>query len=902
MNYFCNKDNLFFKCCAIFLIFLHLFTFSNIRDAFAFNAQSASYKLSSGSLTAGGKDRGITYTKLLSHFDGTDGVASTTAETGQLFTFTGNAQLDTAQKKFGSASLLLDGNGDYATVADNSNWNFGNGDFTIDFWAKFSTVSSSGFLEQYVSPSDYWAFYYNAGTFYLVVDDAVISTPAFTPAVNTWYHVALVRNGNLLYTFINGTKIAGSPGNVTGLTMPDVGAVLDVGTNRRMGMYHPGWIEEVRISKGIARWSSNFTPPDTPYNLSDGASPLKLWQDAVGESITGKLTSQNYKLDSGFVATIQPNPPAQTQNISNQSWQENETKTNVFDLDDYFVSPDGYDLNYTISGNSNIAVTIDPATHQVTFSQGAGWSGTEKIKFKATDTENSYTESNEITIQVVGVDNPPVLDFIADITVNENELIKITPHATDADNDNITYTFSTPINSNGEWQTNYTSSGIYTITVTAKDTTNLTDTQEVKLTVRNINQPPVISPIANITVNEGDYAIISPQVTDSDDDAVSVYYSAPFDSTGKWLTGYSDAGTYNITVTASDGIDTITTNAKVIVNNTNRIPQAEIVSTKYTVSPGEGFTLTLSAIDPDSDPMTFSIKKDNEVIASGNLTNSYSTTISFPATGDHAISATVTDSGSLGVTVTKGIDVVDPDADRDYINPVMGDFNGDALSDLGIHNAQNGKWEICLSDKGVFRNAVDWLDNFGASLEWWPIGGDFNGDGKTDIGSYNVKTGELKVALSSGSGFSDSGTWLNFSSPSYQKQECRQYKVCSHFLFITTCEEKTECYNVSVYPWQPFAGNFNADKYTDFAVYNNETGEVRVALGTGSGFGAFAAWLSAAGAGYIAMSGDFNGDSVSDLCLYAKSTGEFKVVFSNTKNFIDPANWLSGFAVDKDRW
>ncbi|MFA6281746.1 MAG: hypothetical protein WCY05_04515, partial [Candidatus Omnitrophota bacterium] len=227
MIYFCNKDNPFFKICAIFLIFLHLFIFSNVRDAFAFNAQSANYKLVSGTLSQGGKS--------------------------------------------------------HASVA------------------------------------------------------------------------------------------------------------------------------------------------------------AKIWQGGFGEPCIGKAISQNYKLDSGFVATIQPNPPAQIQNISNQSWQENESKTNVFDLDDYFVSPDGYDLTYTVSGNSNVAVTIDPATHQVTFSQGAGWSGTEKIKFKATDSENSYTESNEITLQVVGVDNPPVLDFIADITVNENELIKITPHAADADNDSIVY-------------------------------------------------------------------------------------------------------------------------------------------------------------------------------------------------------------------------------------------------------------------------------------------------------------------------------------------------------------------------------------------------------------------------------------------------------------------------------
>jgi len=74
--------------------------------------------------------------------------------------------------------------------------------------------------------------------------------------------------------------------------------------------------------------------------------------------------------------------------------------------------------------------------------------------------------------------------------------------------------------------------------------------------------------------------------------------------------------------------------------------------------------------------------------------------------------------------------VVDANANRDYINPVLGDFNGDALTDLGLHNSQTGTWEICLSDKGVFRNAVDWRSGFGTSRDWWPMAGDYNGDGK----------------------------------------------------------------------------------------------------------------------------------------------------------------------------
>ena len=630
------------------------------------------------------------------------------------------------------------------------------------------------------------------------------------------------------------------------------------------------------ITFGPIRDALAFSSQSASYKLSSGAATqggkdrtagtTKLWQDTIAEPCAGKSQSASYVLNSGYIPTIQSNPPVQTQVIPNQNWLENGSKTNAFDLDDYFLSPDGYALSYTSSGNSSITVTIDPVTHMVSFTQPAGWHGVETVTFTAKDTENNSTVSNGVSLQVQDVANPPVLDFILDITVNENQLAKITPHATDLDGDTITYSFTAPLNSQGEWQTNYTSAGIYTVTVTATDSTGLTDTQAVKINVQNVNRPPILTPIPDIAVNEGDLVTVTPQASDPDADAVNFYYAGPLDSTGKWLTDYDDAGTYNATVTASDGTDTVNTNVKITIANVNRSPQATLTLSKYTVNANEVFNVNLSASDPDGDSMVFSLKKDGVEFASGNITGIYSTTTSFSTIGDHTITATVTDSGSLFATDSKGVDVVDPGATS--INPIMGDFNGDSLTDLGLHNSQNGTWEICVSDGGVFRNAEDWLTGFGASAEWWPIGGDFNGDGKTDIGAYNNANGQLQVALSSGSNFSASGTWLTASFANFS--------------------------------WQPFTGNFNADKYTDFALYNKDTGEVKVSLGTGSGFGEFTTWLNGFGTGYVALSGDFNADGLTDICLFQKSSGEFKVAFSNNHAFVDGASWISGFAVDKD--
>ncbi|MFA4842653.1 MAG: RHS repeat-associated core domain-containing protein, partial [Candidatus Omnitrophota bacterium] len=117
-------------------------------------------------------------------------------------------------------------------------------------------------------------------------------------------------------------------------------------------------------------------------------------------------------------------------------------------------------------------------------------------------------------------------------------------------------------------------------------------------------------------------------------------------------------------------------------------------------------------------------------------------------------------------------------------------------------------------------------------------------------------------------------------------------------------EDVEVCSEYPYSPWQPFTGNFNADKYTDFALYNKDSGEVKIALGTGSGFKPFTTWLNVSDShkDSIALAGDFNGDSLADLLLFNKSTGETRVLFSNTKEFVDESDWTpSGFSVkDKD--
>lgn len=211
-----------------------------------------------------------TYTKLCSHFDGADAATAYTDPIAGAATFVGTAQLDTAQKKFGPASLLLDGNSDYVTYPDSASWNFGTGDFTLDGQVKFNQLPASGLnaeiLSQYVDGDHEWHFDVanDAGTYKLRFisnnnpdQTAIQQTMSPQPSTGTWYHLAIVRSGNSWYLFQDGVQLGSTSTDTDDL--PNLAAVLTIG-NINSTHYFNGYIDELRISKGIARWTANFTP------------------------------------------------------------------------------------------------------------------------------------------------------------------------------------------------------------------------------------------------------------------------------------------------------------------------------------------------------------------------------------------------------------------------------------------------------------------------------------------------------------------------------------------------------------------------------------------------------------------------------------------------------------------
>jgi hypothetical protein len=217
------------------------------------------------------------YTKSLLHFNGTNGSTTFTDESGKTWAAGGNAQISTATSVFGGASVLFDGTGDYISTADNGDWWLDDGSnsnqWTIDF-RLYLTIDNAfnPIVSHYQDVNNYWTISSsdtaNSLTFSSVVSGSasIVVSNAFVPTSATWYHVAVVKNGTEGYKFfINGTQIgttatsANSLTNFTGSLL--IGAAISGGSMNFLN----GRIDEFRLSKGVARWTSNFSPPGIEY-------------------------------------------------------------------------------------------------------------------------------------------------------------------------------------------------------------------------------------------------------------------------------------------------------------------------------------------------------------------------------------------------------------------------------------------------------------------------------------------------------------------------------------------------------------------------------------------------------------------------------------------------------------
>lgn len=181
---------------------------------------------------------------------------------GKAIVANGDAKLSTSVKKWGTASLSLDGTGDYAYVQSNNEFAFGNGAFCLEAWVYNTATTGSNqiiFDFRTTDPQLVPTVYIDGATnhLHLSSNGTVRIDTGVALTLNTWTHIAVAKSGTSTKFFVNGTQ--------AGSTYTDTSSYLQgpltLGARYTATNGFNGYIDDVRISKGVARYTSNFTAP-----------------------------------------------------------------------------------------------------------------------------------------------------------------------------------------------------------------------------------------------------------------------------------------------------------------------------------------------------------------------------------------------------------------------------------------------------------------------------------------------------------------------------------------------------------------------------------------------------------------------------------------------------------------
>ena len=215
-----------------------------------------------------------------------DSIADSSSNT---FTVTNvnSCTFQTDRKVFGSTSLAFNSGTGYLTVPDNTAFDFSGGIWTVDAWIYPTAISgdisiwsqstdANNYIDLRIESTGLLALYVVSATSTIVA----VKTAIGAVVINQWQHIAIVENGNNFYIFINGVNVtvsggtdADRPANYTG--------TFQIGTRLSGSQHYNGYMDEFRVSKGIARWTAGFTPSTSAY-ASDGNTSLLLHFELVG--------------------------------------------------------------------------------------------------------------------------------------------------------------------------------------------------------------------------------------------------------------------------------------------------------------------------------------------------------------------------------------------------------------------------------------------------------------------------------------------------------------------------------------------------------------------------------------------------------------------------------------------
>jgi hypothetical protein len=330
-------------------------------------------------------------------------------------------------------------------------------------------------------------------------------------------------------------------------------------------------------------------------------------------------------------------------NIVQREWQINIANTNrrplldhlpisvnegeIVELDLPLTDLDGDLLTY------DFEYPLTPTGWQTGFDDA----GVYNLQVTAKDGEFQTKKTIEIT--VIDVDRAPILNLPDKLSVKEGDFVSLDIIASDPDNDSIQISIDNAPRGSfyddqlqqfrwaPDFDTIQRKRNFFTDILNglrlekfflgAKTTPlivnacgkELCSQKTIILTLTNSNQKPILSNIQNVSVNENQLVLLTPEAIDPDGDVIHYTFSSPLGKrSGKWQTNFQDAGEYIVYVTASDGKLTDTKAVNIKVNNNNRPPQLIIKHDELTVNENQQFTLRVEAQDPDNDSLNLTLQ------------------------------------------------------------------------------------------------------------------------------------------------------------------------------------------------------------------------------------------------------------------------------------------------------
>lgn len=312
---------------------------------------------------------------LLLHMDGDDNSTTFTdvSLSPKSVSPNGGVKISTAQSKFGGASAYFDGNGDYLQLPNTASALEQN--FTVEAWVRLDAMPTSDTWptnwsnhmvvvgQGSVNAGDGWALLIGQNNLIFHSNDSTLFSAPHGMVIGQWYHVCACRSNGTLRLFVDGSQITEGAfaGNVGS------GSHCWIGAETGQGAYLNGYIDELRITNSVARYTSNFAPsvipfsqipppptaPDAPTNLLAGSDADKIYLSWTQPEFDGNSSITDYQILFNRVSISGENVPDTISTIDT-----NNTNT----VAEVAVTPD---LKYEFSVKARNSVGLGPASSGV---------------------------------------------------------------------------------------------------------------------------------------------------------------------------------------------------------------------------------------------------------------------------------------------------------------------------------------------------------------------------------------------------------------------------------------------------------------------------------------------------------------------------------------------------------